>query len=67
MLRERGAALQRIELDEGEQLPDRGEFDAIVAMGGPMSATDDDELPWLAAERELIAGAAGAGVPFFGV
>ena len=67
VLRERGATLQRVELDEGEPLPIRGEFDAIVAMGGPMSATDDDELPWLAAERRLIADAAGAGLPFFGV
>ena len=67
VLRERGATLQRVEVDEGEPLPDRGTFDAIVAMGGPMSATDDDELPWLAGERELIAEAVRAGVPFFGV
>lgn len=67
VLHERGAALQRVELDEGEPLPDRGAFDAIVAMGGPMSATDDDQLPWLAAERRLIAEAVRADVPFFGV
>jgi GMP synthase-like glutamine amidotransferase len=66
VLRERGAALHRVELDEGEPLPDAGTFDAIVAMGGPMSATDDD-LPWLAAEKRLIAEAVGADVPFFGV
>jgi GMP synthase-like glutamine amidotransferase len=67
VLLERGAGLHRVELDEGEPLPDRRGFDAIVAMGGPMSATDDDELPWLVEEKRLIAGAAGAGVPFFGV
>ena len=67
MLRERGASLHRVELDEGEPLPERGAFDAIVAMGGPMSATDDDELPWLPAERRLIAEAVHADVPFFGV
>jgi len=67
VLRERGADLHRVELDEGEPLPERRTFDAIVAMGGPMSATDDDELPWLAAERRLIAEAVRAGVPFFGV
>ena len=67
VLLERGAVLQRIELDEGEPLPNRGALDAIVAMGGPMSATDDDELPWLVAEKQLIAEAVGAGVPFFGV
>jgi GMP synthase (glutamine-hydrolysing) len=67
VLLERGAALHRVELDEGEPLPDAGTFDAIVAMGGPMSATDDEELPWLAAEKRLIAEAVGADVPFFGV
>lgn len=67
VLGERGATLQRVELDEGEALPDWDAFDAIVAMGGPMSATDDNELPWLAAERQLIAEAVHAGAPFFGV
>ena len=67
MLRERGASLVRVELDEGEPLPDPGTFDAIVAMGGPMRATDDHDLPWLAAERRLIAEAVRADVPFFGV
>jgi GMP synthase (glutamine-hydrolysing) len=67
VLRERGATLHRVELDEGEPLPDRGELDAVVAMGGPMSATDDDALPWLAAEKRLIGDVARAGVPFFGV
>ena len=67
VLRERGAILQRVEVDEGEPLPERGTFDAIVAMGGPMSATDDDEHPWLAAEKQLIADAVRADVPFFGV
>jgi GMP synthase (glutamine-hydrolysing) len=66
VLRERGVALHRVELDEGEPLPERRDFDAIVAMGGPMSATDD-ELPWLAAEKSLIAEAVRANVPVFGV
>lgn len=67
VLRERGADLHRVELDEGEQLPDWREFDAIVAMGGPMSATDDGDLPWLTAEKTLIAEAVRADMPFFGV
>jgi GMP synthase (glutamine-hydrolysing) len=67
VLLERGAALHRVEVDEGNPLPDLRAFDAIVAMGGPMSATDDDELPWLPEEKRLIAEAVGADVPFFGV
>jgi GMP synthase-like glutamine amidotransferase len=66
VLRECGATLHRIEVDAGDELPDR-EFDAIVAMGGPMSANDDDRLPWLRAEKELVAGAVRAGTPFWGV
>ncbi len=67
VLRERGAELHRVELDEGEPLPDWREFDAVVAMGGPMSANDDAELPWLIGERRLIGEATRAGVPFWGV
>jgi len=67
VLVERGAEIDRVELDEGEQLPDWREFDAIVAMGGPMSANDDDSLPWLAEEKGLIADAVRAGKPFWGV
>ena len=67
VLRERGVSLHRVEIDEGERLPDWREFDAIVAMGGPMSATDDAELPWLTAEKQLIAEAVRTGTPFWGV
>jgi GMP synthase (glutamine-hydrolysing) len=67
VLRERGVELVRVELDEGERLPDWREFDAIVAMGGPMSAVDDDALPWLTDEKGLIAEAVEAGTPFWGV
>jgi len=37
VLRGRGWSLTRVELDEGEPLLDWREFNAIVAMGGPMS------------------------------
>jgi GMP synthase-like glutamine amidotransferase len=67
VLRARGASMHRVEIDEGEPLPDWREFDAIVAMGGPMSANDDAELPWLTAEKRLIAEAVRAGTPFWGV
>ena len=66
VLVERAATIHRVELDEGEPLPDWREFDAIVAMGGPMSVNDDSELPWLSAEKSFIAEAVRAGTPFFG-
>jgi len=67
VLRERGAHIHRVELDEGEPLPGWQDFDAIVAMGGPMSANDDAALPWLTAEKRLIAEAVHAGTPYWGV
>jgi GMP synthase (glutamine-hydrolysing) len=67
VLRERGAELHRVELDDGETLPDWPDFDAIVAMGGPMSVNDEAELPWLAEEKRLIGDAVRSRMPFWGV
>ena len=66
VLRERGAVLRRVELDEGDALPADG-FDAIVAMGGPMSVNDEAELPWLADEKRFVAEVVHARKPFWGV
>lgn len=67
VLRERGATLDRVELDEGDPLPDWREYDAIIAMGGPMSAADDAALPWLTEEKRAVGEAVRAGMPFWGV
>ena len=67
VLIERGATIERIELDEGEGLPTRRDFDAVIAMGGPMSVMDDAELPWLADEKRFVADVVRAGTPFWGV
>ncbi len=66
VLVERGATIHRVELDEGDPLPDWRDFDAIVAMGGPMSVNDDAALPWLSAEKRLIGEAVRAGTPYWG-
>ncbi len=66
VLNERGAQIVRVEVDAGEPLPD-GRFDAIVAMGGPMSVNDEAELSWLRSEKALIADAVRAGTPFWGI
>jgi GMP synthase (glutamine-hydrolysing) len=67
VLREQGAVIERVELDDGDPLPDWREFDALIAMGGPMGAADDDDLPWLATERRFIGDAVRADTPFWGV
>ena len=66
VLVERGAEIHRVELDEGERLPDWREFDLIVAMGGPMSVNDEDDHPWLVDEKRLIRQAVEAGAGFWG-
>ncbi len=63
----RGVPLVRVEVDEGEPIPDWREFAGIVAMGGPMGAYEDDAYPWLAEEKRLIAEAVRSGQPFWGV
>jgi GMP synthase (glutamine-hydrolysing) len=67
VLLERGASIERIELDEGEQLPERRDFDALIAMGGPMSVNDEAAYPWLGAEKRFVAEVVRAGTPFWGV
>jgi GMP synthase-like glutamine amidotransferase len=66
VLLERGATIHRVELDEGEPLPGLDGFDAVVAMGGPMSVNDESEHPWLVDEKRLIRRAAREDVPFWG-
>ncbi len=67
VLREWGAGLTRVEVDEGEPIPDWHGFDGIIAMGGPMGAYEDRRFSWLGAEKRLIAEAVGDGLPFWGV
>jgi GMP synthase (glutamine-hydrolysing) len=66
ILTKRGITIERVELDEGGALPAWRDFDQIIAMGGPMSVNDDATLPWLTAEKRLIADAVRNHMPFFG-
>lgn len=51
----------------GEPVPGRVEADALVVLGGPMGAYDDDVAPWLPATRDLLAAAVAHGVPTLGI
>jgi GMP synthase (glutamine-hydrolysing) len=51
-LREAGVTL---DVRDGESLPDLGEYDGLVVLGGGMAATDDERAPWLPAVRALLA------------
>ena len=66
-LRGRGLDLVRVELDEGDPLPDWRDFDGTIVMGGPMGAYEEEAHPWLVGEKRAIREAARAGHPVWGV
>lgn len=66
-LRSRELELVRVELDEGERLPDWRDFAATVVMGGPMGAYEDSAHDWMGEEKRQIGEAARAGHPIWGV
>ena len=66
-LAERGFEIHGTMLHEGENLPLPGDFDLLVIMGGGMSANDEEKLPWLRAEKELIRTAIAAEKKVLGV
>ncbi|WP_457668968.1 type 1 glutamine amidotransferase [Thiolapillus sp.] len=43
------------------------DFDLLVVMGGPMGVYDDDQYPWLADEKQLIAAAIERGRKVLGI
>jgi GMP synthase (glutamine-hydrolysing) len=49
-LRARELDLVRVELDEGEPLPDPRDFAATIVMGGPMGAYEEEAHPWIVEE-----------------
>ena len=51
----------------GHRVPPSVEGDALIVLGGPMGALDDEVAPWLPATRALLASAIDDGVPTMGI
>jgi GMP synthase (glutamine-hydrolysing) len=51
----------------GNRVPPSVEGDALIVLGGPMGAYDDEVAPWLPSVRELLASAVDDGVPTIGI
>jgi GMP synthase-like glutamine amidotransferase len=51
----------------GHRVPQSVEGDALIVLGGPMGAYDDEVAPWLPATRSLLATAIDDGVPTLGI
>jgi GMP synthase-like glutamine amidotransferase len=52
---------------EGGALPSAADFDALIVMGGPMGAFDDETHPWLPKTRALIKAALDADKRVLGI
>lgn len=52
---------------KGEPLPALDSFDLLVSLGGPMGAYQEDEYPWLIAEKEYLRNAVAAGKKILGL
>ena len=67
-LQEDGHDYDAVELDAGEELPSIDGYDGLWVLGGPMDVWQEDEHPWLAAEKACIRDAVeGRGLPFLGL
>lgn len=66
-LRGQGHGLSCTRLFAGEPLPENDSFDWLIIMGGPMGIYDDEQYPWLAAEKFCIDRAITAGKLVLGI
>ena len=67
-LAEAGLDVDLVDLAAGDPLPaDPGVYAALISLGGFMGAYDEQEYPWLAAEKRLLSTAVGRGIPVLGV
>lgn len=64
---ERGHALTRTALYDGEVPPALGDFDLLVVVGGPMSIHEHRTHPWLAVEKRFLAEAIRERKPILGI
>jgi GMP synthase-like glutamine amidotransferase len=63
-----GAGLEVVRPFAGDPVPtDTSSWAGVVCLGGEMGAMDDDEYPWLADCRGLLADAVGRGIPVLAV
>lgn len=66
-LQTRGAMIDYTRFFHGDTLPEPNSVDMVIAMGGPMSVNDENELPWLKQEKQFIRDAIARGTPVLGV
>lgn len=65
--RDRGHELVASNLYADDLPPDPAAYDLLLVMGGPMSVTEEEQYPWLKAEKDAIRAALDAGKGVLGV
>lgn len=50
-----------------ENLPCPTDVDVVIVLGGPMSANDEEEFPWLISEKEFLRRCIRSGTPVVGI
>jgi GMP synthase-like glutamine amidotransferase len=53
-MRQDGITWDTVELDIGERIPPLSDYDALLVFGGPMDVWQEEEHPWLIAEKTAI-------------
>ncbi len=67
-LKDDGHSWDAVALQAGDALPALDGYDALWVMGGPMDVWQEDEFPWLKAEKAFIRNAVEEkGLPFLGL
>ena len=51
---EHDVAWDAVILENGEEIPDLNDYDAMLVMGGPMNVWDVEKYPWLLHEKDTI-------------
>ncbi|MCO4292303.1 type 1 glutamine amidotransferase [Solitalea sp. MAHUQ-68] len=66
-INEKGFELSATRFYENDKLPDIQQIDWLIVMGGPMGVDDEDQYPWLKAEKEFIKKAIDANKTVLGI
>ena len=67
LIKQGNHSLHTVNLWERTPLPDPGDFNLLIVMGGPMGTGDVKEYPGLADEKRFIAEAAAGGMRMLGI
>lgn len=67
-LPEAGLALTVVAPWDGDEVPaDLDGYDALIVLGGPQQAYDEDSAPWLRATKDLLRAGVASGLPTLGI